>query len=404
MTAVVLPDVARADPATPVAYPAASSATRVHGRFFDTCTAPSLTALAAWRGTSPYPGVNIYFGGRNRGCAQPNLTAVVGCAVPPTAGWALIPTYFGDQPSCVFGSKPYRYAATGAAARGSADGTDAVAQARALGLLPGSALYADVENYDRTSSSCVAAVRTYVSEWTRALHRNGYLAGVYVHQNSGLRDLAASYFSASLARPDAVWMARWDDVATLTGWPTAGNALWAEWQRAKQYRGDHVETWGGVSINIDSDVIKGPVATVAKTYRVTSSSHPQRAQRADRHLVPRRRSCSRAAAVAVVCQARGQLIGTTRVWDRISTGGYVSDYYVSTPSTTGFSATVPALLLPGQTTVSTAGQHALRAGHDVHQSQPAPVRREPSRTWPARSRVRSWARPGSGTSSSTVAG
>ena len=46
---VVVPDVARADPATPVTYPAASSATRAQGRFFDTCTAPSLAALAAWR-------------------------------------------------------------------------------------------------------------------------------------------------------------------------------------------------------------------------------------------------------------------------------------------------------------------------------------------------------------------
>ena len=129
---VGLPDVAGADPATPVSYPAASSATRVQGRFFDTCTAPSLTALAAWRGTSPYTGVNIYFGGRNRGCAQPNLTAAwVRSAA--TAGWSLVPTYFGDQPFCVFGSKPYRYTASGAAARGSADG----ARRRLRGPRPG---------------------------------------------------------------------------------------------------------------------------------------------------------------------------------------------------------------------------------------------------------------------------
>ncbi len=221
MVGVLVPDVARADPATPVSYPAASSATRVQGRFFDTCTAPSLAALAAWRGTSPYTGVNIYFGGRNRGCAQPNLTAAwVGSA--SAAGWSLIPTYFGDQPFCVSGSKPHRYAASGAAAAGRADGTDAAARARGLGLLPGSALYADIEHYDRTNASCITAVRGYVSEWTRALHRNGYLAGVYVHQDSGLRDLAGSYFSTSLARPDAVWMARWDNVAALSGWPTAG--------------------------------------------------------------------------------------------------------------------------------------------------------------------------------------
>ena len=348
---VVGSDVARADPATPVSYPAASSATRAQGRFFDTCTAPSLAVLTAWRGTSTYTGLNIYFGGRNRGCAQPNLTtAWVRSAA--AAGWSLVPTYFGDQPFCVFGAKPYRFTAAGAAARASADGTDAVAKARSLGLLPGSALYADVEHYDRTNASCVAAVRTYVSEWTRALHRNGYLAGVYVHQDSGLRDLAGSYSSTSLARPDAVWMARWDNVATVTGWPTAGNTLWAEWQRAKQYRGDHVETWGGVSLNIDSDIIKGPVATVAKTYRVTGATalNVRSAPTASSSIIGQLQPGS---AVAVICQARGQLIGTTTVWDRTSSGGYVSDRYVSTPSTTGFSAALPRCSYPGQVTVST---------------------------------------------------
>ncbi len=348
---VVSPEVARADPATPVAYPAASSATRVQGRFVDTCSAPPLSTLAAWRGTSPYTGVNVYFGGRNRGCTQPNLTAAwVRSAA--AAGWALVPTYVGDQPFCMYGSKPYRYTASTAAARGRADGLDAVSRAKSLGLLPGSALYADVEHYDRSQTSCTAAVRTYVSEWTRALHGGGYLAGVYAHQDSGIRDLAGSYTSTSLARPDAVWMARWDGVATLTGWPTAGNTLWAEWQRAKQYRGDHVETWGGVSLSVDSDVIKGPVATVAKRYRVTSTgplnvrSGPSTATSVIGQLQP-------GSTVAVVCQARGQLVGSTRVWDRIGTGGYVSDRYVSTPSTTGFSAGLPRCSYPGQIRIST---------------------------------------------------
>jgi uncharacterized protein YraI len=348
---VAVPPAASADPATPGTYPAASSATRVQTRFFDTCTAPSLSALAAWRGTSPYTGVNIYFGGRNRGCAQPNLTAswVRSAAA---ANWSLVPTYFGDQPFCVFGTKPYRYAASGAAARGAADGADAVARAKALGLLPGSALYADVEHYDRAASGCIAAVRTYVSEWTRALHRSGYLAGVYVHQDSGLRDLAASYLSTSLARPDAVWMARWDNVATLTGWPTAGNTLWAEWQRSKQYRGDHVETWGGVSMHVDSDIIKGPVATVARSYRVTSSGSLN-VRSGPSSAYPIVGSLAANAVVSVICQARGQVVGSTGVWDRISTGGFVTDYYVSTPSRTTFSAPLPRCSYPGQVSIST---------------------------------------------------
>ena len=65
---------ATGEPETPVRYPPAASATRVSGLGFDTCAAPSLSALRAWR-ASPYRTVNVYFGGRNRACRQPNLTA-----------------------------------------------------------------------------------------------------------------------------------------------------------------------------------------------------------------------------------------------------------------------------------------------------------------------------------------
>ncbi|MFW5473113.1 glycoside hydrolase domain-containing protein [Knoellia sp. CPCC 206450] len=348
---VVAPAPAQADPATPVGYPAMSTATRISGSFFDTCTAPSLAALSAWRGRSPYTGVNIYFGGRNRGCAQPNLT-YDWVRSATAAGWSLVPTYFGDQPFCVFGSKPYRYVASAAASRGAADGADAVAKAKALGLLPGSALYADVEHYDRAAVGCTAAVRTYVSEWTRALHRAGFLAGIYAHQDSGVRDLAASYFSTSLARPDAVWMARWDGVATTTNWPTAGNTLWAEWQRAKQYRGDHNETWGGVTMNIDSNVIRGPVASALRAYRVTSSS-TLNVRSGPGSSYPVVGTVASGSTVSVVCQALGQTVGSTAVWDRISSGGYVTDLYLSTPSSTTWSPPLQRCSYPGQTTLST---------------------------------------------------
>ena len=333
---------------------------------------PLLSALAAWHGTSPYTGVNIYFGGRNRGCAQPNLTAAW-VRSASAAGWSLVPTYVGDQPFCVFGSKPYRYTASGAAARGSADGADAAARARSLGLLPGSALYADVEHYDRTGASCVTAVRTYVSEWTRALHRNGYLAGVYVHQDSGLRDLAGSYFSTSLARPDAVWMARWDNVATLTGWPTAANTAWAEWQRAKQYHGDHVETWGGVSLDIDSDLIKGPVATVAKSYRVTSTP---RSTCAAARPPPPRSSASSSWAARWPSSARPAARRSGRRRSGTASAAVATCATATSPRRPRRASAPPSRAVPTPArSPHHAGQHAVRPRHHVHQPQPAAVRR-----------------------------
>jgi uncharacterized protein YraI len=251
----------------------------------------------------------------------------------------------------MFGDKPNRYTAANATTRGTSDASDAVTRAKALGLLPGSALYADVEHYDRTVSSCRTAVLRYVSAWTKKLHASGYLAGVYVHQDSGLRDLSDSYGSTTYARPDAVWMARWDNNSALTGWPTAPNSHWADFQRAKQYRGDHDETWGGVTINIDSDSLRAPVATVARTYSVTSGTSLN-ARTGPSSTYPVVRSYSPGAALSVMCQTAGQKVGTTAVWNRLTNGAWVTDYYVSTPSNTGFTRSLPRCIYPGQVTTS----------------------------------------------------
>jgi uncharacterized protein YraI len=340
---------ATAEPETPVTYPSGSSATRVSGLGFDTCAAPSLSALRAWR-ESPYRTVNIYIGGRNRACGQANLTT--GWVRDATAlGWKLLPTYVGYQPYCVRASGLHEFSASNASSRGTSDAQDAIAKAKQLGLLPGSALYADVEHYDRNSSTCRAAVQRYVSAWTKTLHAAGYLAGVYVHHSSGLRDLSGTYNSTSYARPDAVWVARWDGSQSLTGFSTSPNSHWAIWQRAKQYRGDHNETWGGVTINIDSDSLRAPVATVARRYTVTSRtslyarSGPGTSYSAVRSHAP-------GTALSVVCQAGGQKVTTSSVWNRLSNGTWVSDYYVSTPSSTGFTSALPRCMYPGQITAS----------------------------------------------------
>lgn len=343
---------AQANPATPAAYTAGSSATRVVGQGFDMCIAPTLEVLAAWK-ASPYRTVNAYTGGINRGCPQqPNLSAqwVTGAT---QQGWRILPTYVGYQPSCTRSSKIHRYTGTDAAARGESDALDAIATAAPLGIRAGSAIYADIEHYTASDSACATAVRRYVSAWTIRLHASGYLAGVYAHQDSGSLHLSQSYTSTSYARPDAVWMARWDNVESLTGWPTVSDAHWAVHQRIKQYRGDHPETWGGVTLDIDSDLLDAPVATVALPYKVTSTtslnarSGPSTSAAVVRTHAP-------GSTLNVLCQVRGQRVGTTSVWDRLANGTYVSDYYMSTPSKTGFSAPLARCTYPGQVTSSTS--------------------------------------------------
>jgi hypothetical protein len=139
-------------------------------------------------------------------------------------------------------------------------------------MLPGSAIYGDMENYDVNDSTCRTAVLRFLSSWTKELHRQGFLSGVYAGLTSGAKHLSEAYSSTSYARPDALWIARWDGDTSLSGWAGVFNRMWANHQRGKQYQGDHDETHGGVKINIDSDQFDAPVATVAHSYTVTSST------------------------------------------------------------------------------------------------------------------------------------
>jgi uncharacterized protein YraI len=336
---------ALAEPATTVNYSAGATATRYSGLAFDTCTAPPLTAIRAWA-ASPYRALGVYIGGVNRTCKQPELTAAWVAAVSGL-NWRLLPIYKGLQAPC--GGKPtdQKITPSVAASQGRAAADDAVAKAKALGMTGGSALYNDLEPYTATNASCRAAVLQYLSGWTKETHRLGYIAGVYAQLSSGARNLAESYTSASYARPDALWIARYDGVPSLSGWAGVPDSDWAAHQRAKQYRNSHDETYGGVTINIDNDRVDAPVATVGYSYRVTSGTtlNARAGPSTSYPVVGTRQPGS---TLAVVCQAPGSPVGTTSVWDKLTDGSYVTDYFVSTPSGSGYSAPLPRCSYPYQ--------------------------------------------------------
>jgi uncharacterized protein YraI len=334
-----------AEPTTPLVYNAGTTATRFTGLAFDTCTAPTVAQLSAWR-ASPYKAVGIYIGGVNRTCAQPQLTAAWVSAVT-AMGWRLVPIYLGLQAPC--GTRTYKMSTTASNREGAREADDAVAKAKALGILPGSAIYNDMENYDRTNAVCRSAVLHYLSAWTKQVHVQRYLAGVYANLGSGAPDLAAAYNSTSYARPDALWIARWDNSSVLTGWAGIPNTFWAVGQRGKQYRGDHSEVYGGVTLNIDSDSFDAPVASVAYTYTVRTTIHSYSGPGT---AYPVRSTIAANAAVRIVCQTFGPKIGTTTVWNKLIDGTYITDYYTRTPTKPGYSAPLPGCAFPYQTTIN----------------------------------------------------
>jgi hypothetical protein len=64
---------------------------------FDTCTAPSLPAMRAWR--TKFAATAIYIGGEEMACDYGNLSAEW-IKAAEAMGWSLLPTYVGPQASC----------------------------------------------------------------------------------------------------------------------------------------------------------------------------------------------------------------------------------------------------------------------------------------------------------------
>lgn len=229
------------------------------GDGFDTCHAPALSAMSAWTKTSPYRAVGIYIGGVNRACSDGNLSNGWVHSVN-AMGWHFVPIYVGKQAPCTHQPhlQPMRAKALSNDAAAAAE--DAANRAASFGIARGSAIYFDLESYGRKDAGCTSIVLQYLGAWTSRLHARGYLAGVYSSAGSGITDLAHAAV-AGMAKPDALWIARWDNGRTVQD-VSVPNAAWTPHLRIKQFTGGHKETHGGVTMNIDRDWVDGPVARI----------------------------------------------------------------------------------------------------------------------------------------------
>jgi photosystem II stability/assembly factor-like uncharacterized protein len=234
---------------------------------FDTCEAPSVGLMQAWKTSSPFLDVNIYFGGSARYCNNFGLTASWVSQIFGQ-GWRIIPTWAGPQP-CRTGGIPTDTAL--AAAQGRAQADLAVNAAAALGLGANSPIYYDFEAYVPTAA-CSPGVRSFVGGWTTQVRARGYLAGIYGTASNLSSDVVPSVVSPA---PDAVWVAAWGSCGT--GAPTCPgvpsvlnlaplpNTVYASNQRIHQYWGGHTESHGGLAYNIDRNIAGGPVAVAGGT-------------------------------------------------------------------------------------------------------------------------------------------
>ncbi len=224
------------------------------GLGFDTCGAPSFRTLRAWR-ASPFRSVGIYIGGAERGCAQPNLTPSL-LVRAHRLGWNFVPTYVGLQAPCTdFQGRidPGRAPQEGVAAA-----EDAIIDAQRLGLGVGNPIYFDMEGY-QGNESCIRPVTRFLSAWTRTLHLHGYISGLYGSATTTIRNMAEAPRTPWLRMPDDAWIADWNGRANSSASGIPASA-WDYHRRLHQYAGPHDSTYGGITIDIDTNFNNGVVA------------------------------------------------------------------------------------------------------------------------------------------------
>ena len=234
------------------------------GYALDQCVAPTQGAMDAWLNNSVFFGVGIYISGDSRACTyQPNLTPTW-VAKQLNAGWRLLPITLGPQASCTTRERYLRQvrinpsSADGylaARLQGQKEADKAIAAAKALGIPVGSTLFYDIEAWDtRKSADCNRSAMFFLTSWTKRLKDLHWVSGIYSSAASGMKliDDARVTPNDGYWDPDRIWVADWNGKPDLYSTFIRSDG-WMPHSRVHQYRGGHNETWGGVTINIDSN-------------------------------------------------------------------------------------------------------------------------------------------------------
>ncbi|MET9325086.1 DUF1906 domain-containing protein [Streptomyces sp. NPDC003038] len=233
-----------------------------HGSAFDTCATPALSTMRAWA-SSPYRAVGIYYAGRGRGCLSQKHLSKAWVREVDRAGWKILPIFVGSQAPCVsLWHKRDTIIDPEDAEMGAHEAAEAVAAAGRLGIMKGSALYLDMESYNKNDTQCAETTINFIRKWSRGVRELGYLPGFYSSADSGVRHLRKARDTDPKDMPEAIWFARWRVDPSLTAEPALGLTSWPHNRRIHQYAGDIFEEHGGVGMRINASVIHAPVATL----------------------------------------------------------------------------------------------------------------------------------------------
>jgi photosystem II stability/assembly factor-like uncharacterized protein len=238
---------------------------QVVGQAFDTCEIPTQSQLQSWWNYGPYKAVNLYIGGAARYCPNTALTRN-NVTWMRAQGWTFLPTWVGPQAPCYsYGDDHINYDVAQAYLEGRDEASKAMNVLLELGLAKDdktdSVVYYDMEGYG-SDEACHTAVKAFLNGWVDRLHGVQNFAGIYSSAGCGA---CWNDFMVNPTVPDVIWPALWSEDAYVpdADFRNLDNHInTAGWngKRIFQYASDHSETWGGVTLKIDSNVLDGVVA------------------------------------------------------------------------------------------------------------------------------------------------
>jgi hypothetical protein len=219
----------------------------------DACGINTTARASAFWNNTPYSNIGVYIGGISAACPM-NSGSFISALV--AQGWQIMPLWVGPQASC--SSFPHRMSsnATTAFEQGKTEAHSSYLRLQSLGMsVDNTPVIYDLENYDTTNTTCLNAAKAFIRGWVTQAHvPTAQKSGVY---GSACASGLASFASLSPA-PDFITGADWDNVKSVRSMSCVSSSSWTGGRRHKQYRGDHSETWNGVTISVDNDCSNAP--------------------------------------------------------------------------------------------------------------------------------------------------
>jgi hypothetical protein len=219
----------------------------------DACGINTTARASAFWNNTPYSNIGVYIGGISASCPM-NSASFMSALV--AQGWQIMPLWVGPQASCSSFAHRMSSNATTAFEQGKTEAHSSYLRLQSLGMsVDNTPVIYDLENYDTTNTTCLNAAKAFIRGWVTQAH-------VPTAQKSGVYGSACasglSTFASLSPAPDFITGADWDNVKSVRSMSCISSSSWTGSRRHKQYRGDHSETWNGVTISVDSDCSNAP--------------------------------------------------------------------------------------------------------------------------------------------------